>query len=279
MAVELYYQNKKERKGYPLPDTLMSFWFAIAGAGLDLLMKGACFAVLNWCNEHALFIPNMLEHYPVLAWILVFIGQDFAFYWLHRSEHSVRIFWAVHSNHHSSPNYNFAVALRSSVFQPFYRFLFYIPVAFMGFDGLTIMFIYAVNQFYQFWLHTESIPKLPRWFEFIFVTPSHHRVHHASNIRYLDRNMGQVLIIWDRIFGTFQEELPEEKPVYGLTKPLETRHPLRAILHEFYLLADDLARCSSVKDKLRYFFSAPGWSHDGKTKTANQLRKEIEQNG
>ncbi|MDX5320443.1 MAG: sterol desaturase family protein, partial [Bacteroidota bacterium] len=184
----------------------------------------------------------------------------------------------VHSNHHSSPNYNFAVALRSSVFQPFYRFLFYIPVAFLGFDGLTIMFVFGVNQFYQFWLHTETIPKLPRWIEYIFVTPSHHRVHHASNIRYLDRNMGQVLILWDRLFGTFQSEVEEDKPNYGLTKPLENHHPIRSVLHEFYLLKEDLGRSKGVKQRLKYLFAAPGWSHDGKTKTAKQLRSEMEQN-
>lgn len=277
MMAELYVQHKKERAVYQLPDTLMSFWFALLGAGFDLLMKGVCFLVLGWFNDHAVFTPNLLEHYPFLAWILVFLAQDLAFYWLHRTEHTTRLFWAVHSNHHSSPNYNFAVALRSSVFQPFYRFIFYIPVAWLGFDGLTIMFMYSANQFYQFWLHTETIPKLPRWVEAVFVTPSHHRVHHASNLRYLDRNMGQVLIIWDRMFGTFQEELEHDKPHYGLTKPLETTHPVRAVLYEFYLLRDDWARTDSFKTKLHYLFAPPGWSHDGKTKTADELRAENEQ--
>jgi len=279
MLLELFFQSRKQHKGYQLPDTLMSFWFALVGASFDILMKGVCFMILDWCNDHAFFTPNLLTHYPVFAWIIVFLAQDLAFYWLHRTEHTTRIFWAVHSNHHSSPNYNFAVALRSSVFQPFYRFLFYIPVAFLGFDGLTIMFIYALNQFYQFWLHTEAVGKLPTWYEWFFVTPSHHRVHHASNIRYLDRNMGQVLIIWDKLFGTFQEELPEDKPVFGLTKPLESHHPIHAILHEFYLLRDDWRKTPKWSDRLRYLIHAPGWSHDGSTKTANDLRREQEQNG
>lgn len=277
MVVEIYIHRRKQYPGYDFKDTLVSFWFAIVGATFDFLMKGVCFLILDWCNEHALFVPNLLEHYPVLAWGLVFIGQDFCFYWLHRTEHMSRFFWAVHSNHHSSEHYNFAVALRSSVFQPFYRFVFYIPVAFLGFDGLTIMFMYAVNQFYQFWLHTETIPKLPKWFEYIFVTPSHHRVHHASNIKYLDRNMGQVLIIWDRMFGTFQEEADDEKPKFGLTKPLGTHHPVRAITAEFEKLAHDLKRAPGMKNKLRYLFKAPGWSHDGSTKTADELRKELGQ--
>ena len=279
IVTELYLYHRREYKGYNLPDTLISFWFALLGGILDLVMKGVCFAVLDWCNDHAVFTPNLLEHYPVLAWLLVFLGQDLAFYWLHRTEHRSRLFWAVHSNHHSSPHYNFTVALRSSVLQPLYRFVFYIPVAFLGFDGLTIMFIYALNQFYQFWLHTESIPRLPRWFEYIFVTPSHHRVHHASNVRYLDRNMGQVLILWDRIFGTFQEEQEEEKPVYGLTKPMNTSNPVKALFYEFRLLWEDLKRSDSLRNSLNYLFRAPGWSHDGKSKTAEELRRELEQKG
>ncbi len=277
MAVELYIHHKRNYKGYDMPDTLISFWFALAGASLDLLMKGVCFLVLDWCNQYAIWQPDLLSSYPVLAWGLVFIGQDFCFYWLHRTEHMSRVFWAVHSNHHSSEHYNFAVALRSSVFQPLYRFVFYIPVAFLGFDGLTIMFMYAVNQFYQFWLHTETIPKLPEWFEAVFVTPSHHRVHHESNILYLDRNMGQVLIIWDKMFGTFQEELDEEKPRFGLTKPLGTYHPLKAIVTEFVKIGQDLKKSPNLKTSWNYLFKAPGWSHDGSSQTADQMREELKQ--
>lgn len=275
MLTEYYIQHRRQQKVYELRDTLMSFWFALAGATLDLMMKGVCFLVLDWCNDHAVFTPDLILHYPIFAWTLLFLAQDFAFYWLHRTEHQTRLFWAVHSNHHSSPHYNFAVALRSSVLQPLYRFWFYVPIAFMGFDGLTIMFIYAINQFYQFWLHTEAIQKLPRWVEYIFVTPSHHRVHHACNVRYLDRNMGQVLIIWDRLFGTFQEEVPDEKPQFGLTKPLDTMHPVKAIFYEFRLLTEDFKRCDSLKTKFRYLLSPPGWSHDGRSKTTEELRSEL----
>jgi sterol desaturase/sphingolipid hydroxylase (fatty acid hydroxylase superfamily) len=273
MAAEFYISDKKERKAYDISDTLMSFWFGIAGATLDLAMKGICFLVLDWCNDHAFISPDFLVSFPLFAWMLVFIGQDFCFYWLHRTEHMSRVFWAVHSNHHSSERYNFAVAIRSSVLQPTYRFLFYIPVALMGFDGLTIMFVYALNQFYQFWLHTEQISKLPRWFEYIFVTPSHHRVHHASNTRYLDKNMGQVLIIWDRMFGTFQEELKEEKPRFGLTKPLQTRHPFKAIFNEFFLLGKDLKRAADWRTRLKYIFAPPGWNPEESRKAHREVKK------
>jgi hypothetical protein len=154
--------------------------------------------------------------------------------------------------------------------------MFYIPAALLGFDGISIMFMYAINQFYQFWLHTETIKKLPAIYEYFFVTPSHHRVHHASNVIYLDRNMGQVLIIWDRLFGTFQEELPDEKVVFGLTKPLENQHPVNSIFSEFIRLKKDLGRSDSWKSRLFYIFKAPGWSHDGSSKTATELREESE---
>jgi sterol desaturase/sphingolipid hydroxylase (fatty acid hydroxylase superfamily) len=146
-------------------------------------------------------------------------------------------------------------------------------VAFLGFDGLTIMFMYAVNQFYQFFLHTEIIGRLPKWYEAIFVTPSHHRVHHASNVRYLDKNMGQVLIIWDRLFGTFEEE--KEQPKYGLTTNLGTFHPLKVIFSEWQKLVKDIKKAGPVKQKLKYLFKAPGWSHDGSSKTSDELRKEL----
>jgi len=267
----------KQRKAlYDWKDSAISIWLGVAGALLDITIKIATFGVLDWCNKHAIYKPDLLTYYPVLAWFLVFIGQDFCFYWLHRSEHYSRILWAVHSNHHSSEKYNFTVALRSSVLQPLYRFMFYIPVAFLGFDGLTIMFMYAVNQFYQFFLHTETIPKLPNWYEAIFVTPSHHRVHHASNVAYLDKNMGQVLIIWDKLFGTFEKET--EAPRYGLTSNIKTYHPFKVIFHEWVKIFKDLNKPGPFINKFKYLFMPPGWSPDGSTKTSAQLRLLEKQN-
>lgn len=267
----------KERKAlYDIKDSAISIWLGVAGALLDISIKIVTFGVLDWCNQHAIYKPNLLVYYPVLAWFLVFIAQDFCFYWLHRSEHYSRVLWAVHSNHHSSQKYNFTVALRSSVLQPFYRFIFYIPIAFLGFDGFTIMFMYAVNQFYQFFLHTETIAKLPKWYEAIFVTPSHHRVHHASDIKYLDKNMGQVLIIWDKLFGTYQVE--EEAPKYGLTTDIKTYNPIKVIFNEWLKIFKDLGKANSLKLKFKYLFMPPGWSHDGSTKTSNELRKEYLKN-
>ncbi|MBC7425702.1 MAG: sterol desaturase family protein [Bacteroidia bacterium] len=271
IAWEAWLGYKQRKALYDLKDSAISLWLGIAGFVIDLAMGVITFGVLNWCNKHAIYKPDLLTYYPVAAWIIVFIGQDFCFYWLHRSEHYSRILWAVHSNHHSSEKYNFTVALRSSVLQPMYRFLFYIPIAFLGFDGLTIMFMYAVNQFYQFFLHTETIGKLG-WYEKIFVTPSHHRVHHASNVQYLDKNMGQVLIIWDKIFGTFKEET--DAPIYGLTTNLKTYHPTKVIFKEWNKIFFDLKKKGPLKQKFNYLLKPPGWSHDGSTKTSAELRKE-----
>jgi len=156
---------------------------------------------------------------------------------------------------------------------PFYRYLYFIPLAFLGFGPLDIIFMYALTQTYGILVHTQAIAKLPKWVEYIFVTPSHHRVHHASNIPYMDKNMGMVLIIWDRIFGTFVEEMPDEKPVYGLYSPIEQpHHPVHIIFHEWKKILQDFNKQISIKDKLKYLFMPPGWSPDGSTKTSKQLQ-------
>ncbi len=270
---EIYIGRKKGLDNYHFKDSLISIWLGLVGAALDYTLRFVTLGVLDWCNAHAIVKPDLLTYYPVAAWVVVFLAQDFCFYWLHRSEHYSRVLWAVHSNHHSSEKYNFTVALRSSTLQPLYRFLFYIPVAFLGFDGLTIMFMYAVNQFYQFFLHTEVIGFMPKWYEAIFVTPSHHRVHHASNVKYLDKNMGQVLIIWDKLFGTFEKET--ESPKYGLTTNLGTFHPLKVIFSEWQKIIKDLGKPGPLTQRFKYLFKAPGWSHDGSSKTSDELRKEI----
>ena len=270
---EIYIGRKKRLNNYSFKDSLISIWLGLVGAALDYTLRFVTLGVLDWCNAHAIYQPDLLSYYPVAAWFLVFLAQDFCFYWLHRSEHYSRVLWAVHSNHHSSEKYNFTVALRSSTLQPLYRFLFYIPVAFLGFDGLTIMFMYAVNQFYQFFLHTEVIGFMPKWYEAIFVTPSHHRVHHASNVAYLDKNMGQVLIIWDKLFGTFEKET--EAPKYGLTTNLGTFHPLKVIFSEWQKIIKDLGKPGPLSQKFKYLFKAPGWSHDGSSKTSEELRKTL----
>jgi sterol desaturase/sphingolipid hydroxylase (fatty acid hydroxylase superfamily) len=182
----------------------------------------------------------------------------------------------VHVTHHPSEEFNLTTGFRSSVFQPVYRFVYFIPIALMGFKPIDIVFMYSVTQTYGILVHTQFIDRMPRWFETIFVSPSHHRVHHASNILYLDKNMGMCLIIWDKFFGTFQEEVPEEPIKYGLTKPIENAHnPVTTVFHEWQGIGRDMKKKLPLGIKLKYLFMPPGWSHDGNTKTAKELRREM----
>ena len=158
------------------------------------------------------------------------------------------------------------------MFQPLYRFIYFIPLSLIGFDPLDVMFIYAATQIYGILIHTKTVGKLG-FLEWFMSTPSHHRVHHASNIKYLDKNMGMLFIIWDRLFGTFAKE--EETVVYGLTTNIETHNPITMVFHEWQAILKDIKQQTSLKNKLLYMFGPPGWSHDGSRKTSSQLRKEL----
>jgi sterol desaturase/sphingolipid hydroxylase (fatty acid hydroxylase superfamily) len=181
----------------------------------------------------------------------------------------------MHVTHHSSEHFNLTTGFRSTVFEPLYRVFFYLPLALMGFNAFDILFAYLVTQIYGNIVHTKSVGKLHPIIEYLFVTPSHHRVHHASNVRYLDKNMGMVLILWDRIFGTFQEEVAEEEIKYGLTTQPEDVGPVNIIFHEFIALYADVKKAPTFKDKLKYIFYPPGWSHDGSTQTARVMQRQL----
>ncbi len=273
IGAEIILSNWQHRKFYSWKATLQNVYLTLVNAGLDFILRTAFYvSVLMWSYEQRFFtIENVY-----LYWFLLFILEDFAFYIEHRVDHYCRIFWAVHVTHHSSTEFNLTTGFRSSVLQPVYRFVYFIPIALMGFHPLDIVFMYSITQTYGILVHTQYIDRMPRWFEAIFVSPSHHRVHHASNIRYLDKNMGMCLIIWDKLFGTFQEEVKNDPVVYGLTKPVEkSQNPFVIIFHEWQSIAKDLSKKVSFGTKLKYLFMPPGWSHDGSSKTANQLRKEL----
>jgi sterol desaturase/sphingolipid hydroxylase (fatty acid hydroxylase superfamily) len=260
-----------EWKFYSWKETLTNIYLNLVNAGVDLLLRGVALFVLLFFSQYHFNI----QWHPVVYWAALFLCEDLMFWFEHYVDHKVRFFWAVHVTHHSSEEYNLTTGFRSSVFMPFYRYLYFIPLALLGFRPMDILFMYAITQIYGILVHTQAIGKLPRWIEFIFVTPSHHRVHHASNIPYLDKNMGMALIIWDRIFGTFAEEQPEEPAKYGLTSPVEKpNHPTHIIFHEWKAIAQDLKKDISWKDKLKYLFYVPGWSHDGSRQTTVQLREE-----
>lgn len=269
IPLELLLSHFHNWKFYSTKETVMNIYLNLVNAGIDLLLRGLALFVLIFFSQYQLGI----HWHPVVYWVMLFFCEDIMFWFEHYVDHSVRLFWAVHVTHHSSEEYNLTTGFRSSVFMPFYRYLYFIPLALLGFRPMDILFMYAITQTYGIIVHTQAIKKLPRWIEYIFVTPSHHRVHHASNVPYLDKNMGMVLIIWDRIFGTFAEEMPEEPPRYGLTSPVETpHHPVGIIFHEWKHIAADLKKDIPMKAKLGYLFKVPGWSHDGSRKTTKQMR-------
>ena len=270
IPLEILLSNFRHTQYYSWKETLTNVYLNLLNAGIDLLLRGVALAVLLFFAQYHLRI----QWHPVVYWVVLFLGEDFLFWLEHYVDHSCRLFWAVHVTHHSSTEYNLTTGFRSSIFMPLYRFMYFIPLAVLGFRPLDILFMYAITQIYGILVHTQSIKKLPRWVEYIFVTPSHHRVHHASNIPYLDKNMGMALIIWDRIFGTFTEEMPEEPVVYGLTKNVERpHHPTHIVFHEWQAMGRDMKKGKTLKQKLQYLLNAPGWSHDGSTKTSKELQK------
>ena len=191
------------------------------------------------------------------VWVIAFVLYDFCYYWNHRFGHEMNILWAAHVVHHSSEEYNLTTALRQSG-SSLFSWIFYIPMAILGFDPIVLITVGSFNLIYQFWVHSRHIPKLG-WYEWVFVTPSNHRVHHAQNQIYLDRNYGGVFILWDRIFGSFQEELDSEKPIYGVRKALKSWNPLWANVHVYSQLFKDCWHAKRWQDKLIIWFKRTGW--------------------
>ncbi|WP_316811209.1 sterol desaturase family protein [Pedobacter heparinus] len=270
--VEMYFSYAHDRKHYQGRDTLTNIYLMAVAFVVNVTTKAGTFMLLEYVYRyHRVFqITNIY-----LYWLVLILAQDFLYWVLHYTGHYVRFFWAMHVTHHSSEYFNLTTGFRSTVFEPLYRVFFYLPLALMGFSAFDILFAYLITQIYGNLVHTQTIGKLHPLFEYIFVTPAHHRVHHASNLRYLDKNMGMVLILWDRLFGTFQEEVPEEEIIYGLTKQPEDTGAVNIIFHEFRALLADVRKAPGFKNKVKYFIYPPGWSHDGSTKTAKVLQQEL----
>lgn len=266
--IETALRRREHLPPYNRGDAWASIGMGLGSAVINLLTKTLAFLAMSWLYEHRIFdIPSVWW-----AFVILFFLEDFSFYLHHRSCHEIRLFWAAHVNHHSSQQYNLAVALRQSWGELFHKYVWWMWLPLVGFNPLWIITFMTCNLIYQFFPHTELVGKLPRFVEFIFNTPSHHRVHHAKNVRYLDRNHGGILIIWDRLFGTFQEELDEEKVVFGITTDIHTNNPFKIATHEYANLFRDVVRAPTLGAKLMYIFGPPGWSHDGSTQTAAQMR-------
>jgi len=272
---EILLSNYQHRHFYTIKNTFTNLYLMILNGGLDLLSRGITWGILAYIyNFHLIEIQN-----SILYWLLLFVAEDFLYYLLHVIDHNTRFFWASHVTHHSSEEFNLTVGFRSSVFQPLYRFIYFIPLSLLGFKVVDMAVVYSFTQIYGILVHTSYVPKLRKMpymlLEYVFVTPSQHRVHHASNIEYLDKNMGMCLSIWDRIFGTFQEEIDDLPIRYGLTYPLENRGAINIVFHAWIDLWNDLKKPSSFSTKFKYILMPPGWSPDGSTKTSKELRREM----
>ena len=269
--IELFINWKEQLNLYEKKEALSSIGMGLGSLVINVVMKGLAYGVYTILYQYRLF--DLGWHW--WAWVLIIFADDFTFYWHHRLSHEIRILWAAHVNHHSSTTLNLATALRQSWAEQLYKYFWWLWMPLIGFQPLMMLMMMSLSLIYQYWVHTELIKRLPRWFELFLNTPSHHRVHHASNVRYLDQNHAGILIIWDRMFGTFADESDEEKPVYGITKNINTYNLFKIAGHEFVDLWKDVKRAPTFKDKLKYIFYPPGWSHDGPDLRARTLRRQL----
>ncbi|RZK41696.1 MAG: sterol desaturase family protein [Pedobacter sp.] len=253
IGIELGYAFYKKLTYYRFNDSISNLSQGIGSQITGLFMKTALFFGYSYIFEHwRLFdLPT-----TIWVWIILFIGVDFFYYWFHRMSHQINALWAAHIVHHQSEEYNLTVALRQSWFQSWFSWVFYLPLAFVGFDPLMFVTLSAFNTLYQFWIHTRAIKSMG-FLEHILNTPSHHRVHHGSNPKYIDKNHAGTLIIWDKLFGTFQKE--EEEVYYGITTPLASWNPIWANFHYWIELWQTASKTDNLKDKLRVFIKPPGW--------------------
>ncbi len=253
-------------------DTFSSLGMGLGRGLFALITAGAVFAATVWVWNHRAFTVPFDAWW---GWVAIFFLEDLTYYWFHRLSHERRFWWAAHVNHHSSQHYNLSTALRQTWTGGLSgTWILWLPLAWLGFSPAQIAIQQGISLVYQFWIHTEAIKKLPAWFEAVFNTPSHHRVHHARNPRYLDSNYAGILIIWDKMFGTFTPELDEERPRYGIVKNLSGFNLLRVAFHEWMAIGKDLAGSRSLREVGGYLFGPPGWSPDGSRQTSEMLKAE-----
>jgi len=247
--------------GFESRDTRTSLSMGLGNVAINAGWKFVVLALFTVVYE---LTPLRLDPGDWWVWILLFFADDFSYYWFHRISHESRLFWASHVVHHSSQHYNLSTALRQT-WVPMTYFPFWLWMPAVGFEPWMVLLAQAWSLIYQFWIHTERIRKLPRALEWFLNTPSHHRVHHGVNEQYLDRNYGGVLIIWDKLFGTYEPE--GERVRYGLTTQLRTFRPVRVAFHEYIAMWHDVRRAGTWRDKLGVVFRGPGWTPAGVTES------------
>jgi sterol desaturase/sphingolipid hydroxylase (fatty acid hydroxylase superfamily) len=271
ILVELFWIKWKGRGGrYETRDALTSLLMGAGNVASGIILGFIAWGFFVWLWQFRLF--DLGTSVWVVA--LVFVLDDLRYYWVHRFGHRIRWVWASHVNHHSSQHYNLTTALRQTWTGTFTMMMVLrAPLLLLGFHPAMILFVGGLNLIYQFWIHTEAIDRMPRWFEAVMNTPSHHRVHHGRNPEYLDANYAGVFIIWDKMFGTFVPERDEEKVEYGLVRNLGTFNPLRVAFHEWIGLFRDVFQSGiSLRARLMYAFAPPGWSHDNSRETSDMIK-------
>jgi sterol desaturase/sphingolipid hydroxylase (fatty acid hydroxylase superfamily) len=257
MLVEWRLSDDHEGRGYEGKDAMASLAMGIGYLAIQTPAKAVVVGMYYWLYQHRLFDLEV----GVALWFGLLFAEDFCFYWYHRLHHTVRVLWASHINHHSSKFYNLSTALRQPWTAPFTGPLFWLPLPLFGFPVEMILVQQLINLLYQYWIHTELVGSLGR-FGLVFNTPSHHRVHHAKNPIYLDKNYAGIFIIWDRLFGTFESESESEPVVFGITEDIDTYNPLKIAFHEFAATYRDVLRARSWKARLHYVVGPPGWKED-----------------
>ncbi|HTF36184.1 MAG TPA: sterol desaturase family protein [Myxococcota bacterium] len=272
LVLEAVLVQRLGKGSYEARDTAASLAMGVGNVLVTLAMKGATLGAFFLAYEYR-FLELGTGPW---AWLLLFVAEDLVYYGWHRASHEVRILWAAHENHHSSQHFNLSTALRQSWTTPFTMLPFWLLLPLAGFRPWMVLTMSSISLLYQFWIHTELIDRMGP-LEWIFNTPSHHRVHHGANVEYLDRNHGGILIVWDRIFGTFE---PERAPVrYGLTKNIHSFDPIRIAFHEWAAMLRAALRARSLREAASYLLQPPGWSPDGSTRTARELRRELARSG
>ena len=257
--IELIYGLVAGKNNYRLNDSFTSISLGLISRYVPLLglgLQGAAFAYVAQYYNLKLFSSSSLW-----VWIFAFFLYDFCYYWMHRLHHEVKVLWATHVVHHHGEEFNLSTALRQTSTGFLWKWIFYLPIFIVGIPPEVFVTVAGINLVYQFWVHTEHIPKLG-WYEYVFVSPSNHRIHHAQNKHYVDANYGGVFIFWDRLFGTYKEELDELKPIYGTAKPLRSWNPFKANLDIFAEMIMASTRTKSIKNKIKVWFSRPNWRPD-----------------
>ncbi len=250
--------------GYEGKDTATSLTMGLGNVAINVGWKIVVIAIYAALYE---LTPLRIPSDAWWAWVAIFFADDFAYYWFHRVGHEVRVFWAAHVTHHSSEHFNLSTALRQT-WVPMAALPFWLPLALLGFKPWMIILEQSISLTYQFFIHTERVDRLPRPLEFILNTPSHHRAHHGANQIYLDRNYGGIMIIWDRLFRTFQAET--ERVRYGLTHNIETFNPIRVATHEYVAIVRDVRSADNWGDRLGYVFRGPGWAQEHRAGTGSE---------